>query len=138
MAEFNTTLSDFIINDGDPNGFDTFNRIVDRLIENDKIVYGSFGNIPGVWFCKWYNDGRISGYNRGDFFWLNTQDISKWMKDNAETMQEMTDKNPYVTVKLPEWKSNDEEVYDCLKEITIFKANTCAITEPIWNSDVEI
>lgn len=109
---FDTTLSNFIINDGDVNDNSVYNSIVKRLLENDLYVYGAFGNIPGIWFCKWYNNGNLSGYGKGDFFWLNTQDVTRWMKDNSETIQEYANKNPYVTVKLPEWKSNDPEIYD--------------------------
>lgn len=114
MSKYNpsTTASDFTIDDGELNDFATYNNIFHKLLENDKYIYGSFGEIPGVWFCKWFNDDREPGYNRGDFFWLNTQDISKWMKDNSETMQEYINRNPYVSIKLPAWKSNDEEVYN--------------------------
>lgn len=114
MPKYNpsTTTSDFIVNDGELNDFTTYDRIFRNLINNDKYIYGSFGEIPGVWFCRWFNDDSIAGYDRGDFFWLNTQDVSKWMRDNSETIMEYINRNPYVSKKLPQWKNNDEEIYN--------------------------
>ena len=114
MAEYRTTTdeSEVTIGDSDLNSNKTYNSIIQKLLHNDLYVYGSFGEIPGVWFCSWYNDDRISGYAKGDFFWLNTEDLGKWMKDNSETIQEYANRNPYVSIKLENWRSNDEVIFE--------------------------
>jgi hypothetical protein len=87
-------------------------QIFNQFIDNDLYVYGSFDKIPHFWFCKWYNDDRISGYNRGDFFWINTSDIDSFLNDNAKQIQEYANVNPFIHSKLPNWNKSNQDIYD--------------------------
>lgn len=106
-----TVLSNFTLGKDDIIS-ERLNVILQNFAANDAYVYGQFDKIPGVWKCLWYNDDRISGYNKKDFFWLNTENRSRFFKNNAEQMRRMVDINPVITEKLPPWKNNDQTVFD--------------------------
>lgn len=90
----------------------TINDVFQQLLNNDLEIYGNFEKIPGIWECKWYNDDRIEGYAKGDFFWLNTEDLEQFLKTNANKIKEYTDVNPFVKEKLPVYKGGDTVVFD--------------------------
>lgn len=89
---------------------DYYNKVFKVLLNNDLLIYGNFERIPGVWFCKWYNNEQLSGYNRGDFFWLNCEDNVEFIKNNWETIKQYSDENPQVVRKLPNWQANNDDI----------------------------
>lgn len=90
----------------------SLNKIFSEFAKTDEEIAGKFKDAPGVWFCKWYDDGNIDGYSKGDFFWVNTEDAEKFIQDNHQKIQELANKNPFFTKKLPNWKNNDQEIFD--------------------------
>lgn len=109
---YSTILSNFQLgNDGDINP-DKINKILTNLIDNDVFVYSRFKDIPTVWKCNWYSDSRISGYSRGDFFWINTESVGEFLNNNAEEIQRIANADPRVTNKLPDWKNNNQDIYN--------------------------
>ena len=88
------------------------NVILQNFTANDAYVYGKFDEIPTIWKCLWYNDPAVEGYKKGDFFWLNTEDKSSYLKNNAEEIREAANANPMIINKLPKWKANDETIYN--------------------------
>lgn len=111
----NTDLKNYILSPDDQINITSnskLEQIFNQFIENDLYIYGSFNNIPQFWFCKWYNDNRISGYNRGDFFWINTADRDSFLNDNAKQIQEYANVNPFIESKLPAWNKTNIDIYN--------------------------
>lgn len=104
-------LSDYVLETASDFQHEVLKR-VENFISADKEIYGKFDDIPRIWKCSWYNDPRKEGYKKGDFLWLNTEDVSKFLKDNAQEIRDIANSNPMVVNKLPEWRSNDQTVYD--------------------------
>lgn len=115
---YSTNINDFLISKDDPLDASTLNRIFRNFLNNDKAIYGNFDNIPGIWFCNWFNDPNINGYNKGDFFWLNTEDVTAFINDNSDVIQELINANPFVSKKLDDFRLNDDisfnEYYNAL------------------------
>lgn len=110
-------------------------KIFNQFIENDLYVYGSFDKIPQFWFCKWYNDDRIPGYNRGDFFWINTSDVDSFLNDNSKQIQELANVNPFINKKLPDWNKSNQEIYNMyLNVLSGYRDSTVSRTlQPLWD-----
>lgn len=103
------SLSDYNVSIGDSADH---NNVLSSLLSNDLEIYGNFELIPRVWECRWYNNSAIKGYDKGAYCWMNTEDMIKFLKNNSKKIKEYTDANPLVEKKLPEWKTNDDEVYE--------------------------
>lgn len=107
-VSYSTDINDFLINKDDPLDSGTLNKIFRNFLNNDKAIYGNFDNIPGLWFCKWFNDPKVKGYAQGDFFWLNTEKETAFIRDNSRIIQELINANPFVSKKLSDFKLNDD------------------------------
>lgn len=55
------------------------NNIFQKLLENDKSLCPDTGAFPNIWECKWYNNSYINGYNKGDTFWYNTENMETFL-----------------------------------------------------------
>lgn len=66
----------------------SINRILGRLIENDKSLVYSSKMEPGIWEAKWTNDENASGYSQGDAVWYNTEDIGQFILNKADDLYE--------------------------------------------------
>lgn len=112
IVESSTDSNSFFLKPGDTINGKSLNRIFSILAKNDEVIAGNFKNVPGIWFCKWYDNEREKGYNKGDFFWVNTENAENFIRDNNKKIRELANKNPYVLKKLPPWKNNDSEIFD--------------------------
>lgn len=66
----------------------SINRILGRLIENDKSLVYSSKMEPGIWEAKWTNDENAPGYSQGDAVWYNTEDIGQFILNKADDLYE--------------------------------------------------
>ena len=112
ILEPSTYTENFLLKDGETPDGPILNSIFQRLFANDQAIAGSFKEVPGVWFCKWYDNELAKGYDRGDFFWVNTENVENFIRDNNQKIRELANKNPFVGKKLPIWKNNDTEVFE--------------------------
>lgn len=116
IIETSDNINDFLLSEEDEINGNSLNKIFLRFLANDLKISKSFKDIPGVWFCKWYNStkgkGSGKGYNKGDFFWLNTENVEDFIRDNNQKIRDLANVNPFVTKKLPKWKNNDSEIYE--------------------------
>lgn len=106
-------------------------QIFNQFVDNDLFIYGNFAKIPKFWFCRWYNDSRISGYNRGDFFWVNTADINTFLNDNAKQIQAYANANPFVTKKLPDWNQGNGELLNLYLDVLTGYSENSMIAAPL-------
>ena len=128
----NTVLSNFTLSKEDIIS-ERLNVILQYFTDNDEAVYNGFNEIPGIWKCRWYNDATVKGYDKGDFFWLNTESKSEFFKNNAEEMRETANINPSIRIKLPAWKPNDEEVFNMYNNVlTGYIDETKSARMPPW------
>ena len=107
-----TNIDNFKLKDGETPDGRTLNPILARLIANDEAIAGSFENVPGVWFCRWFDNDLAKGYSKGDFFWVNTENVENFIRDNNKKIRDLANKSPFVSEKLPPWKNNDSEVFE--------------------------
>lgn len=138
IPSYNLILKDFQLEQSDQINVTSnskFDAIFNQFIENDLYVYKSFEKIPQFWFCKWYVDDKISGYNRGDFFWINTVDVENFLDNNAAEIKYYADINPYISKKLPTWDKNNPSVVETyLNVLTGYMDQTLSEPlQPLWD-----
>ena len=72
------------------NEYVSINGVTDsyhKLIENDESLINTLQNNPGVWECKWYNDDKIPGYQKGAAVWINTEDIDQFINTRYDDIE---------------------------------------------------
>lgn len=72
------------------NEYVSINGVTDsyhKLIENDESLINTLQNKPGVWECKWYNDDKIPGYQKGAAVWINTEDIDQFINARYDDIE---------------------------------------------------
>lgn len=106
-------------------------KIFNQFIDNDLFIYGNFAKIPKFWFCRWYNDSRIKGYNRGDFFWVNTADINTFLNDNAKQIQAYANANPFIINKLPDWNQNNGNIVNLYLDVLSGYSENSMLAAPL-------
>lgn len=134
----NTDLNNYILSIDDQINITSnskLEQIFNQFIDNDLYIYGNFNKIPQFWFCKWYNDNRISGYNRGDFFWINTADRDSFLNDNAKQIQEYANVNPFISTKLPTWNKTNGDIYNAYATVLsgYNKGDISKALPPLWD-----
>ena len=112
LKSYNLNSNEMTLTSSDSINAKSLNPIIDQFINNDLHVYGQYDKIPGFWKCRWYNDESIPGYSKGDFFWLNTENVMMFMQNRWREIQKYANENPFVLSNLPDWRANDEIVYN--------------------------
>ena len=105
-------LSDFYLLSSDDLNMDgKLQTIFHYLLDNDLQIKHEFENVIGLWECKWYNNDSIPGYNKGDFFWLNTQNVSQFIANYALRIKKYADEHIGSNIKLEEFSASDPSIF---------------------------
>ena len=101
-----------LLSSDDLNADGKLKNIFRYLLENDLKIRNEFVNVIGLWECLWYNDDSIPGYSKGDFFWLNTQNVNEFLANYSTKIKNYADKCTKFKVDLPEFSSADPKIVE--------------------------
>lgn len=103
-----------------------------KLIENDILLDPSSNIKPQIWECKWFNNNNISGYNKGDAVWINTESEINFIKKHISDIYNYALNNQYLKQKIKTYTTDDES-YELYKKIAFgYKDGSGISIQPLY------
>ncbi len=64
------------------------------MIDRDTAFVSSKGAAPQAWECKWLNQDKVAGYQKGSTVWMNVSTYEQLLNTSRQVIESYVINNP--------------------------------------------